>query len=50
MEKVNVLYTGDPIMNMYWPIFDINLNDNQNLNNNFGDEETQPEPVEQGGE
>lgn len=50
MEKVNVLYTGDPIMNMYWPIFDINLNDNQNLNNNFGDEETQPEPVEEGGE
>lgn len=39
MEKVNCLYTNDPIMNMYWPIFDINLNDNPNLNNKFGAEE-----------
>lgn len=50
LEKVNCLYTNDPIKNMYWPIFDINLNDNPNLNNNFGDEETTVEPEEGEGE
>ena len=39
MEKVNCLYTNDPIKNMYWPIYDININDNPKLNNNFGDED-----------
>lgn len=45
MEKVNVLYTNDPIMNMYWPIFDINMNDNPNLNNSFGTDTESPSEI-----